>query len=85
LIAKVVAHGTDREEAINRMRRALGMLIIDGIDSTISLHRRILEDAEFRAGQIDTKFIERLLSGKDEPRVSPPTPLLDDSSTLNVA
>jgi acetyl-CoA carboxylase biotin carboxylase subunit len=85
LIAKVVAHGTDRDEAICRMRRALGMLIVDGIDSTISLHRRILEDSEFKAGQIDTKYIERLLCGRDGPRALPPTPLLHDGGTLGVA
>jgi acetyl-CoA carboxylase, biotin carboxylase subunit len=61
LIAKLVVRGKDRAEAISRMSRALGMFIVEGIYTTIPLHRRILADAEFRAGDIDTGFIERFL------------------------
>ena len=66
LIAKLVVRGKDRNEAISRMARALEMFIIEGIYTTIPLHRRILADADFRAGKIDTGFIERFLakSGK---------------------
>jgi acetyl-CoA carboxylase biotin carboxylase subunit len=42
-----------------RMSRALEMFVVEGIHTTISLHRRILEDAEFRDGSFDTKFMER--------------------------
>jgi acetyl-CoA carboxylase biotin carboxylase subunit len=64
LIAKLIVHGRDREEAIERMLRALDMFIIEGIYTTIPLHKRILNDPEFRAGNFDTKFMERFLAGK---------------------
>ncbi|HZD50351.1 MAG TPA: acetyl-CoA carboxylase biotin carboxylase subunit [Silvibacterium sp.] len=59
LIAKLIVHGRDREEAMQRMKRALDMFIVEGIHTTIPLHRRIFDDEEFRAGQFDTKFMER--------------------------
>jgi acetyl-CoA carboxylase biotin carboxylase subunit len=59
LIAKLIVHGKDREEAIQRMRRALGMFVVQGIHTTIPLHEKIFEDEEFRAGQFDTQFMER--------------------------
>ena len=59
LIAKLITHGKDREEAMQRMKRALDMFIVQGIHTTIPLHRRIFDDEEFRAGQFDTKFMER--------------------------
>jgi acetyl-CoA carboxylase biotin carboxylase subunit len=64
LIAKLVVRGKDRAEAISRMSRALGMFIVEGIYTTIPLHRRILADPEFRAGNFDTGFIERFLAKK---------------------
>jgi acetyl-CoA carboxylase, biotin carboxylase subunit len=62
LIAKLVVRGKDREEAISRMSRALGMFIVEGVHTTIPLHRKILADPEFRAGHTDTTFIERFLA-----------------------
>ena len=62
LIAKLVARGKDREEAILRMQRALEMFIVEGIFTTIPLHQRILHDADFRSGNFDTKFMERFLA-----------------------
>jgi acetyl-CoA carboxylase biotin carboxylase subunit len=59
LIAKLIVHGKDREEAMQRMKRALGMFVVEGIHTTIPLHSRIFEDEEFRAGKFDTKFMER--------------------------
>ena len=59
LIAKLITHGHDREEAMARMRRALGMFIVQGIHTTIPLHSKIFEDHDFRIGQFDTKFMER--------------------------
>jgi acetyl-CoA carboxylase, biotin carboxylase subunit len=61
LIAKLITFGRDREEAIMRMHRALEMFIVEGVHTTIPLHRRILEDEDFKAGNFDTKFMERLL------------------------
>src|SRR6187399_1773392 len=54
MIAKIIAHGRDRQEAIARMRRALEMTVIEGIKTTIPLHLRILSDPEFIAGNIST-------------------------------
>ncbi|MCI0353284.1 MAG: acetyl-CoA carboxylase biotin carboxylase subunit [Acidobacteriales bacterium] len=62
LIAKLVTHGKDRQEAVSRMARALEMFIIQGIHTTIPLHRRILADPDFLAGRYDTKFMERFLA-----------------------
>jgi acetyl-CoA carboxylase biotin carboxylase subunit len=68
LIAKLITFGKDRPEAIMRMQRALEMFIVEGIHTTIPLHRRILADPEFRAGNIDTKYVERLLARIQEER-----------------
>jgi acetyl-CoA carboxylase biotin carboxylase subunit len=68
LIAKLITHGKDRAEAIMRMRRALEMFIVEGIYTTIPLHRQIMEDEEFKAGNIDTKFMERLFARLEERR-----------------
>jgi acetyl-CoA carboxylase biotin carboxylase subunit len=62
LIAKLITFGRDRGEAIMRMQRALEMFIVEGIHTTIPLHRRILADPDFKAGNFDTKFVERLLA-----------------------
>jgi acetyl-CoA carboxylase biotin carboxylase subunit len=64
LIAKLVVRGKDREEAISRMARALEMFIVEGVYTTIPLHRRIMADPDFRAGNFDTKFMERFLAAK---------------------
>jgi acetyl-CoA carboxylase biotin carboxylase subunit len=61
LIAKLVVHGRDRSEAIARMRRALEMFVVEGIKTSIPLHERILADADFEAGRLDTHFLEHLL------------------------
>jgi acetyl-CoA carboxylase biotin carboxylase subunit len=89
LIAKLITHGKDREEAMARMSRALEMFVIEGIHTTIPLHRKILADAEFRSGQFDTKFMERFfdrekdrrdaaLWSKASPRVTPPNFLYEN-------
>jgi acetyl-CoA carboxylase biotin carboxylase subunit len=59
LIAKVIAYGRDRQEAIARMRRTLEMTVIEGIDTTIPLHLKILADPDFVAGRLSTSFMER--------------------------
>jgi len=66
LIAKLITHGKDRQEAMSRMARALEMFIVQGIYTTIPLHRRILADAEFQQGQFDTKFMERFFERAKE-------------------
>src|ERR1700684_3506610 len=62
LIAKLIVRGKDRNEAVSRMTRALEMFIVEGVHTTIPLHRRILADPDFRAGRFDTGFIERFLA-----------------------
>jgi len=66
LIAKLIAYGNNREESMARMRRALGMFVVQGIHTTIPLHQRIFEDEEFRQGQFDTKFMERFFERAKE-------------------
>ncbi len=61
LIAKLVCHGKDREEAMNKMQRALSQFVVQGIHTSIPLHQRIFADEEFRSGNFDTKFMERFL------------------------
>jgi len=61
LIAKLIVRGRDRPEAIARMRRALEMFIIEGIKTSIPLHRRILADPDFVAGNLDTYFLDRFM------------------------
>jgi acetyl-CoA carboxylase biotin carboxylase subunit len=60
LVAKLITHGQDREEAIQRMRRALSMFVIEGIHTTIPLHEQIFQDERFLAGEFDTSFLANL-------------------------
>jgi acetyl-CoA carboxylase biotin carboxylase subunit len=59
LIAKVIAWGSDRGEAIARMRRALTELIITGVPTTIPFHLQVLDNAFFRRGEVYTNFVQR--------------------------
>ncbi|HYO91534.1 MAG TPA: acetyl-CoA carboxylase biotin carboxylase subunit [Pyrinomonadaceae bacterium] len=62
MIAKVIVHAPNRELAIARMRRALEAMVVEGIKTTIPLHLKIMDDANFRAGDFSTKFMEHFLS-----------------------
>ena len=62
LIAKIIVHGRDRQEAVARMRRTLEMTVIEGIKTTIPLHLRILNDPEFIAGSVSTSYMDRFLA-----------------------
>jgi acetyl-CoA carboxylase biotin carboxylase subunit len=62
LLAKLIGYGEDREQAIERLQRALYEYFVGGIKTNLSLFRRILQDPEFRAAHIDTGFLDRLLS-----------------------
>jgi acetyl-CoA carboxylase biotin carboxylase subunit len=64
LIAKLIVHGVNREEAIAKMERALSQFIVQGIDTSIPLHQEIFKDEDFRAGNFDTKFMERFLANR---------------------
>jgi acetyl-CoA carboxylase biotin carboxylase subunit len=61
LVAKLVIYGGDREECLMRLRRALEEYVIDGIETTIPLHQRLLDSPEFRAGTYDIGWLERFL------------------------
>jgi len=58
LVGKLIAHGRDRAEAIARMERALEFFVIEGIRTTIPLHREILRDPVYRSGRLSTRFME---------------------------
>ena len=59
LVAKIIAHGRDRHEAIARMRRTLEMTVVDGIKTTVPLHLKILAEPDFVAGRLGTGFMDR--------------------------
>ena len=66
MIAKVIVHGKNREEAIAKMKRALYEFVISGIDTNIEFQNRILHDKEYLAGKFDTSFLEKkLIEWKD--------------------
>jgi len=62
LLAKLITHGHDRAEAISRMQRALDEMVVEGIQTTIPFHQKVLRHPEFLAGRTSTRFVERMLS-----------------------
>jgi len=71
LLAKLIGYGSDREQAIARLTRALSEYFVGGIKTNISLFRRILRDEDFRAARLDTGFLDRMLQRPDQ---APPDP-----------
>ena len=69
LIAKLIVHAENREVAVARMRRALDEFVIEGIKTTIPLHKRIFDDPVFQKGRISTGYLEKFLSS-EQARVS---------------
>src|SRR5579863_8940893 len=65
LIAKLIVHGVDRAEAIAKMERALSQFVVQGIETSITMHQEIFADEDFRAGRFDTKFMERFLARRN--------------------
>jgi acetyl-CoA carboxylase biotin carboxylase subunit len=59
LLAKLIVWAPDRSQAIDRMARALDELVVEGVGTNQGFHRRLMADAEFRAGEIDIQFLER--------------------------
>jgi acetyl-CoA carboxylase biotin carboxylase subunit len=59
MVAKIMTHGRDRTEAIDRMRRTLEMTVVEGINTTIPLHLKILAEPDFQAGRLSTAFMDR--------------------------
>ncbi len=62
LVAKLIVHGANREECVMRLRRALAEYVIGGIETTIPLHQRLVDDPEFRRGAYDIHWLERFLA-----------------------
>ena len=65
MLAKVIVHASNRDAAIQRMKRALKEIIIDGIKTNILLHQIILKDKKFQQGQTDVSYLEKLLSDRN--------------------
>jgi acetyl-CoA carboxylase biotin carboxylase subunit len=61
LVAKLIAHAATREECVMRLRRALAEYVIGGIETTIPLHQRLVDNPEFRNGTYDIHWLERFL------------------------
>jgi len=59
LVAKLIAHGGDRTESLQRLRRTLDEFVIEGVTTTIPFHRKLIEHKEFINGKFDTGFLER--------------------------
>jgi acetyl-CoA carboxylase biotin carboxylase subunit len=61
LLAKLIVGGTDRNDAIRNLRAALATFEVDGVDTTIEMHRRIVDHPDFTGDRVDTKWLERVL------------------------
>ena len=64
LVAKLLVNGDDRQDAIKRMRRALGEFIIEGIKTTIPFHQKVMNNTFFQKGEFYTDFIQKRLNSK---------------------
>ncbi|MBL29594.1 MAG: acetyl-CoA carboxylase biotin carboxylase subunit [Rhodospirillaceae bacterium] len=67
LVAKLIVHGRNRNECLMRLRRCLDEFFIDGIDTTIDLHRLLVEDPDFANGLYDIHWLEQFVAGLAEP------------------
>src|SRR5437660_4653791 len=70
MIAKIIVHGRDRQEAIARMRRTLEMTVIEGIKTTVPLQLKIISDPDFAAGKLSTAFMERFAPAPKDTRLA---------------
>ncbi len=59
MLAKLIVHAPTRDRAIDRMLRALGELRVVGIETSAPFHRRVLQEPDFRAGEIDIRYLEK--------------------------
>ncbi|HVY13655.1 MAG TPA: acetyl-CoA carboxylase biotin carboxylase subunit [Rhodopila sp.] len=64
LVAKLIVHAPTRQDAINRMRRALDEFAVSGIQTTIPLHREIMDDPSFQAGDYTIHWLENFVAGR---------------------
>ncbi|MGE5270741.1 MAG: acetyl-CoA carboxylase biotin carboxylase subunit [Thiohalocapsa sp.] len=63
LVAKLIAYGATREECVMRLRRALAEYVVGGIETTLPLHQRLVDEPDFRGGRYDIHWLERFLAG----------------------
>jgi acetyl-CoA carboxylase biotin carboxylase subunit len=66
LLGKVIAHGPDRNTALERLRSAIAAVRIVGVQTNLSFHSMVLADPEFKSGGVDTGFVERLLERRQK-------------------
>jgi acetyl/propionyl-CoA carboxylase alpha subunit len=88
LIAKIIGYGSNRGEAIQRLRRALSEVIVTGIKTNVAFFRRLLLRPEFLAGELDTGFIERMLASErsaEAPAVAEKQPVEEELAALAAA
>lgn len=71
LIAKLITHGKTRADAVMKMQRALEEFVIEGVDTTISFHKKVFSDPVFQSADYDTSFVERFMKGETR-QVEPP-------------
>jgi acetyl-CoA carboxylase biotin carboxylase subunit len=71
LIAKLIVHHRTRDMAIARMQRALEAYIVEGIETSVALHQRILSEPDFVAGNLSTRFMERFSKTRVEDTAEP--------------
>jgi acetyl-CoA carboxylase biotin carboxylase subunit len=64
MIAKLVVHGSNRNECLLRLRRSLEEFVIGGIDTTLPLHRRLIAEPDFINGEYDIHWLEKFLGGE---------------------
>jgi len=64
MLAKLIAFGKDREQAIARMYRALSECVIEGVKTTIPFHRWVMSRKDFREGQYDTSYVEKIYENR---------------------
>ena len=65
LLAKLIVHGRDRGEALQRLQRALSVCLVEGVETNLALHRAIVQDRAFRRGGVDTAFLPAFLESAD--------------------
>jgi acetyl-CoA carboxylase biotin carboxylase subunit len=66
MIAKLIVHGTNRNECLMRLRRALGEYVIDGLETTIPLHQRLMNASDFVNGDYDIHWLEAFVAGRGD-------------------
>ncbi|MBP7812204.1 MAG: acetyl-CoA carboxylase biotin carboxylase subunit, partial [Thermoanaerobaculia bacterium] len=72
LVAKLICHGSDRAEAIARLTRALDFLVVEGVRTSADLHRRIVRDPVFIAGDLSTRYLEQFFEREAQERGAAP-------------